>query len=103
MEYQRLSLVRFTHFGLTITAKLRPDVYPLATLLFFMRSISLHTCICKQKYNWWFIGDSEGLHALWFTIKDPSGQVSQSNEVTYRVLLEDCTEIANFPPSSRYA
>jgi hypothetical protein len=55
-----------------------------------------------REYNWWFIGDTEGLHTMWFTIIDHLGQVSQSNEVTYRVLLKDCPEVANCSPSSRY-
>ncbi len=54
-------------------------------------------------YNWWFIGDIEGLHTLWFTIEDRYGQISRSNDVTFQVILENCPNIANCSPSSRYA
>ena len=54
----------------------------------------------NKRYNWWFIGDTEGLHTLWYTIKDRYGQVSQSNNVTYQVILENCPGIANCSPSS---
>lgn len=57
----------------------------------------------NKRYNWWFIGDIEGLHTLWFTINDRRGQVSKSNNVTYQVILENCPGIANCSPSSRYA
>lgn len=56
----------------------------------------------NRRYNWWFIGDTDGLHTMWFTIKDRYG-VSQSNEVKYQVILENCPGIANCSPSSRYA
>lgn len=57
----------------------------------------------NSKYNWWFIGDIEGLHTLWFTIEDRYGQISRSNDVTFEVILENCPNIENCSPSSRYA
>lgn len=57
----------------------------------------------NSKYDWWFIGDIEGIHTLWFTIEDRYGQISRSNDVTFQVILENCPNIANCSPSSRYA
>ena len=57
----------------------------------------------NRRYNWWFIGDTEGLHTMWFTIKDRYGQVSESNNVTYQVISEDCPGIANCSPTSGLA
>ena len=56
-----------------------------------------------RRYNWWFIGDIEGLHTLWFTMEDRYGQVSRSNDVTFQVILENCPGIANCSPSSGHA
>lgn len=52
-------------------------------------------------YNWWFIGDIEGLHTLWFKIVDLTFHVSRSNDVTFQVILENCSPIASCSPSSR--
>ena len=54
-----------------------------------------------ERYNWWFIGDIEGLHTLWFTLVDRYGQVSRSNDVTFQVILENCCpNISNCSPTS---
>ncbi len=50
-------------------------------------------------YNWWFFGDVEGLHTLWFTIEDYYGQVVRSNDVAFRVLIENCSPTPNCSPS----
>jgi hypothetical protein len=52
----------------------------------------------NKKYNWYFIGDMEGTHRLWFTLTDRLGQVSQSNEVRFKVLIENCSPVANCSP-----
>lgn len=52
----------------------------------------------NKKYNWYFIGDTEGLHTLWFTVKDRWG-TSRSNNATFRVMIENCSPIANCSPS----
>jgi hypothetical protein len=57
----------------------------------------------NRRYNWWFIGDIEGLHILWYTIENRYGQVSRSNDVTFQVVLENCPGIANCSPSSWHA
>jgi hypothetical protein len=57
----------------------------------------------NKRYNWWFIGDIEGLHTLWFTIQDRYGQISRSNDVTFQVILENCPDISNCSPSSWHA
>ena len=56
----------------------------------------------NKKYNWWFIGDTGGEHELWFTLKDLRGSVSRSDSATFRVIVENCSPIANCSPSSRY-
>lgn len=53
----------------------------------------------NKRYNWYFIGDTEGLHTLWFTVKDRFGQISRSNNATFRVIIENCSPIANCSPS----
>jgi len=53
-------------------------------------------------YNSWFFGDVEGLHTLWFTIEDYYGQVARSNDVTFRVLIENCSPMSNCSPSFPY-
>jgi hypothetical protein len=52
-------------------------------------------------YSWYFIGDTEGLHDLWFTLTDRYRQVSQSNQVTFKVMIENCSPIANCSPTYR--
>jgi len=54
----------------------------------------------NKKYNWWFVGDTEGQHELWFTLKDLRGSVSRSDSATFRVIVENCSPIANCSPSS---
>jgi hypothetical protein len=58
----------------------------------------------NRRYNWWFIGDTEGLHTMWFTIqRNRFDNVSPSNEVKYQVVPQNCPGIANCSPSSRHA
>jgi hypothetical protein len=58
----------------------------------------------NRRYNWWFIGDTEGLHTLWFTVqRNRYGNISPSNEVKYEVVPQNCPGIANCSPSSRQA
>jgi hypothetical protein len=59
--------------------------------------------LSNKRYNWWFIGDIQGLHTLWYTIDNGYGKVSRSNDVTFQVILENCPGIANCSPSSRHA
>jgi hypothetical protein len=54
----------------------------------------------NKKYSWWFVGDTEGQHELWFTLKDLRGSVSRSDSATFRVIVENCSPIANCSPSS---
>ncbi|RQW78249.1 MAG: hypothetical protein EHM14_12495 [Methanothrix sp.] len=55
----------------------------------------------NRRYSWYFVGDTEGLHDLWFTLTDRYRQVSQSNQVTFRVMIENCSPIANCSPTYR--
>lgn len=58
----------------------------------------------NRRYNWWFIGDTEGLHTLWFTVqKNRYGNISPSNEAKYQVVPENCPGIDSCLPSSRPA
>ena len=52
-----------------------------------------------RRYNWWFVGDTVGLHTMSFTVRDRYG-LSLSNEVEYEVISENCPGIANCSPSS---
>jgi hypothetical protein len=55
----------------------------------------------NKRYSWYFIGEPEGLHTLWFTLTDRYRQVSQSNQVTFKVMIENCSPIANCSPTCR--
>jgi hypothetical protein len=58
----------------------------------------------NRRYNWWFIGDIEEKHTMWFEIYDRYGNlVSESNRVEYMVVPENCPGIENCSPSSRHA
>jgi hypothetical protein len=55
----------------------------------------------NKRYSWYFIGDRDGLHTLWFTLTDRYRQVSQSNQVSFKVMIENCSPIANCSPTCR--
>ncbi len=49
----------------------------------------------NQGYYGWFISDVAGLHTVWFTVEDFYGQVTRSNDVKFRVVIENCSPMAN--------
>jgi hypothetical protein len=53
----------------------------------------------NRKYNWWFIGDVEGIHTLKFEIVDRYGTVHKSNTVEFQVIPQNCPDIENCMPS----
>lgn len=54
----------------------------------------------NKRYSWWFVGDIEGVHTLWFTLTDLRRQVLRSNDATFRVIVDNCSPTANCSPSS---
>ncbi len=47
-------------------------------------------------YYGWFISDVAGLHTIWFTVEDFYGQVTRSNDVVFRAVIENCSPMVNY-------